>query len=112
MTEKYSKSEQNKARRKIERLLDANRADGGFQKHGFDCNCERCTEITRLGKKLFNGRTKFTTNYHASSRKNNELTRKVRQLLQNGLNANVIAEILEEPREKIEKIIADNQFEK
>jgi len=108
MTEKYSKDEQNKVRRKIEKLLDENLADGGFKKHGFDCNCERCTEITRLGKKLFNGRTKFTTNYHA----NNDLTRKVRQLFQSNVNVDLIAQILEEPTEKIEKIIADNRFEK
>lgn len=95
MAEKYSKDEQNKTRQKIERLLDANRADGGFQKHGFDCNCERCTEITRLGKKLFNGRTKFTTNYHAPSHKNNALTRKVRQLFQSNVNVNLSAQVLE-----------------
>ena len=32
MTKKYSKDEQNKVRRKIEKLLDANLADGGFKK--------------------------------------------------------------------------------
>ena len=48
------------------------------------------------------------TNYHA----NNDLTRKVRQLFQIDVNVNLIAQILEEPTEKIEKIIADNRFEK
>lgn len=112
MTEKYSKDEQNEARRRIEHLLDLNRFDGGFDKHGYKCSCERCKEIARLGKKLFNGRTKFTTNYHTTAGQNVKRTRQIRVLLQNKLDVNTIAQIIELPVEQIERIIVENQLEK
>ncbi|WPC19467.1 hypothetical protein N6G95_09650 [Pediococcus inopinatus] len=104
------KREQDEIRTQIEFLLDINRLDTD-KEHGFDCTCERCQEITKLGKSLFSGRTKFTTKYKTAEQIETKATRQIRILLKHRMSLEAIAQIVELPIEKIKAIIEVNNFE-